>query len=121
MTTLVGINWPWIVVPVWAYDQEVIEAALHAVLFTSVGEMVMNDTYGSQLREIVFENTGPILQALARREIILSVSQNLPFIEIRNIDIEEPEDDNKPITIFVQYKYNEITGVVNEVFLRAAA
>ncbi len=121
MGTLVGVNWPWTSVPMWVYDQEVIEQALHSLLFTSVGEMKMNDTYGSQLREIVFENKGRVLQGLARREIMLAVSQNLPFVQIQNIDIDEPEDDNDPVTIFVYYKYNEITGVVNEEFLQAAA
>ena len=121
MGTLIGINWPWTSVPMWAYDQEVIEQALHMVLFTAVGEMKMNDIFGSQLREIVFENKGRILQGLARREIVLAISQNLPFVEIQNVDIVEPEDDNDPVTIFVHYRYNEITGVINEEFLRAGA
>jgi len=121
MGTLVGINWPWTSVPMWVYDQDVIEQALHSVLFTSINEMKMNGSFGSQLREIVFENQGRVLQGLARREILISVAQNLPFVEIQNIDIVEPEDDNDPVTIDIYYRYNEITGVINEEFLAAAA
>lgn len=109
--TITGISWPWNVIPEWVVDNEVVESAMRSILFTPNGTRKMNSAFGSQLLQIVFENKGRILDALARREIMLAIAQHLPMILVRNIDIEYPDGDTEPVTIIVQYEYQAIAGV----------
>lgn len=108
--SLIGVSWPWNVVPEWVEDEGVIGPALRMILFTPNGERKMNANFGSQLLQIVFENKGRVLDALARREIMLAMADNLPFVTVRNIDIEYADGDTDPVTIIVQYEYQGAPG-----------
>jgi phage baseplate assembly protein W len=103
---LSGVSWPWRSgYPRFIYDEDVIYQAIVDVIFTVVGERKMNTRYGSEVIRVVFENKGPILNALAQREITLAIRTHLPMVEVLNIDVSEGERDTDPVDIVVDYTY----------------
>jgi phage baseplate assembly protein W len=110
---VVGVNWPWNKFPVFIENADVIETAIHDIIFTALGERKMNSAFGSQTLALVFENKGEMLQSLAKREISIALAQHLPSIEVLNIDVEEPEKDTDPVTITVTYRYLGVVGTTS--------
>lgn len=109
---LVGTTWPWRVFPSWISDNDLVEQAIKDVIFTTVGERKMSTEYGSGAMSFVFENKGPLLEALARRTISLALAQHLPVVRVLNIDVDEGEADTDPVTITVDYEYLGTAGNV---------
>jgi phage baseplate assembly protein W len=104
--TLKGTTWPWNIFPEFVEGDSVINNNLNVAMFTPVGSRKMNNSFGNQLQAVVFENKGPILEALARREIGLMVSNSLPLISIDEIKFFYDEDDNdSPVEIVVNYVF----------------
>ena len=110
---LKGTSWPWVGRPEPKYDEEAIEQAFIDVLLTGTGERKMNPSHGSQLIEVVFENEGRVLDALARREISRASAINLTLVKVQNIDIQYPENDNEPVDITIYYEYMGVPSVAN--------
>lgn len=108
----VGTTWPWKSSVQWNEDVTLIDQALRDVIMTSLGERKMNYGYGSSTIATVFENKGELLHALARREINLAVSTNLPAVKITDIIIDEGENDTDPVTITVEYEYQGAKSAV---------
>ena len=108
---LQGTSWPWVGRPEPKYDEDAIEQAFVDVLLTGSGERKMNPEHGSQLLEIVFENKGRILDALARREISRASAINLTLVEVRNIDIKYSENDDDPVDMTIYYEYQGVPSV----------
>jgi phage baseplate assembly protein W len=109
---VVGTSWPWKKFPVWLENDDVIDTAIRDIIFTGLGERKMNNTFGSDTFALVFENKGPMLDALARREISLSIRQHLPVVNVLNIDVIEGEKDTDPVDIVVSYEYLGILSTV---------
>jgi len=112
---VIGTSWPWDVFPVWVENDDVVNQAIHDVLFTALGERKMNLVFGSEVVKIVFENKGALLQSLATREISIAIAQHLSFINVQNIDVDEPEKDTDPVTITIAYKYQGVPSTTSEV------
>jgi phage baseplate assembly protein W len=103
---LVGVAWPWDSgVPQFEYDEDVIYTAIKDIIFTTLGERTMNTKHGSEVIRLVFENKGPLMVALARREVTVALTQHLPLIKVLNVDVIEGEDDNDPVEVKVAYQY----------------
>ena len=83
--SLMGVTWPWKVRPEWADGEVVVDDAIRDILLTRNGERKMNTLFGSQLMGVVFESKGRVLDTLARREITLALSSQLPVITVENI------------------------------------
>ena len=110
-----GVSWPWADgFPEFVTSLDLIDSAIKDILFTSTGERKMNNPFGSQLMQIIFENKGPLLDALARREINLAISQNLPAVRVVDITITTPDTDEDPIEITIDYEYLGSQGTVTE-------
>lgn len=105
---LIGTTWPWKVVPDFEYDEDVIETAITDVILTAVGERKMNTRHGSHILRLVFENKGPILNAMASREITNAIRYNLPIVSVLNVDVVDGEQDNDPVDVLVDYEYKGI-------------
>lgn len=103
---LVGTSWPWKRgVPTWVVDTVVIDNAIRDILLSMIGERKMNNNFGSQLIEVVFENKGPAFVTLATREITLALANQLPIIRVLSVDIRFPKEDDEPVDILITYEY----------------
>ena len=105
---LAGTSWPWNVFPVFVYDEDVIYNAFSDIIFTALEERKMNTQYGGEVNRVVFENKGPLLSALAQREITRAIRTHLPIVTLRNIDVREGEKDNDPVDIVIDYEFQGI-------------
>jgi phage baseplate assembly protein W len=108
-----GTGWPWNVAPEWQSNDQLVNSQFRSVLFTTIKERKMNIEYGGQLIKMIFENKGPLLQALARREIMFGANKFLPQLTVLNIDIVEPEKDNEPVDVTIHWEYLGVQGVIN--------
>lgn len=109
--SITGVNWPWKGFPKWVNDDEAIEPAMTDVLFTTSGERKMNLDFGSKFMEVVFENEGRAMKALATREVVMSFANNLPLVTVSNVDVSEPENDNEPVDITIWYEYQGVPAI----------
>lgn len=86
-----------------------IKADLLQLLLTNPGERVMLPTYGTPLRELIFEPNDPFLVAKAKQVIANAILEWEPRIVITNIEISNnasKSDLNKNDT------YEEIEGIL---------
>lgn len=117
--SLTGISWPWVGAPQYIYDADVIKNAIRSILFTGHGELKMQPTFGSELIQIVFENIGGPLEALARREIQRALSENLSYATVQKIDIFESDSEDDLVEIIVYYEYLGINDSVSGTIARS--
>jgi phage baseplate assembly protein W len=111
-SALVGVSWPWKTAPQWQANADVIKTAIISVVFTALGERKKNPGFGSDTLSTVFENKGPLLNALLSRVIILAISKNLPTVTVLNIDVVEGEKDTDPVDVTVYYEYQDVKSSV---------
>lgn len=90
---LAGVSWPFRIesqgLPAPAKGREVVRSALIVLLKTNAGSRVRRPTLGTNIQRLLFENQGPILQSLIRREILTTVNDFLPQVTIDSIVFKE--------------------------------
>lgn len=110
---LAGISFPFRIenqgLPAQALGTDVIKSCLVTLLKTEKGSRVMRPTLGTNLKKLLFENSGPFLSSLIRREIITAVRNELPMVQISQIDIKELDH-----SVFVDIQYF-IYGIPDQV------
>lgn len=106
MRNFLGIPYPVTKTPQgFFYSQggiDQIKADMLCLLLTNPGERVMNPTFGTPLRELVFEPNDTTLQLKARNMIINSIKKWEPRIAVKNIEVKSTieksslnKEDNK--------------------------
>ena len=114
---LSGISYPFRIedngLPAPAKGVDAIRASLVVLLKTPKRSRVMRPNLGTDLSRLIFENQGPFLLSLVRREILTAVLNYLPQVNIEKIDFME---DNKKLQVNVFYTIQGVkdeTGFVN--------
>lgn len=69
-----------------------IKSDVLVLLLTNPGERVMNPSFGTPLRRLLFEPNDPTLQSQARNMIINSIKQWEPRIAVQNIEVASSID-----------------------------
>lgn len=94
-------------------------------LMTTVGERVMNPTYGGNLQTLAFEINDPLVLMDYKNDILEEVNANLTFGKVLDIGISETTNDvyydNNSVTVIVRYavsprSISTLKLVVNETF-----
>lgn len=75
-----------------AKELQIVEASLRQILFTRIGERVMQPTFGSRLAELVFEPNDRVFQTLAVFMIRESVGRWEKRVSIDEIRFEYQDD-----------------------------
>ena len=114
--TLSGISWPFRIegggLPAAAKGTEVVRSALILLIRTPKGARVMRPTLGTSLQRLIFENQGPFLQSLIRRELLTSIANFLPQVTVNALEFVE--DDHK-LQVNIRYTVQGVqdqTGLV---------
>lgn len=71
-----------------------IKSDLLVLLLTNPGERVMNPSYGTPLRRLIFEPNDSIVQEAARDMIISSIKQWEPRIALQQIQVSSSVDES---------------------------
>ena len=72
------------------------------LLLTNKGERILNPEFGSNLRQLLFENITSITEENIKDAIISSANIYLPEIQVVNITLNN-EYDNNTINIIIDY------------------
>ena len=92
-----GLQYPVVKTPRGLFAQkqgiDQIKADLLQLLLTNPGERVMLPTFGTPLRELMFEPNDPALELQARQMIAKSITDWEPRIVIQNIAITSKFDE----------------------------
>ena len=75
---------------------------LRNLLLTYPGERVAQPTFGSRLRELLFEPINEDLEVRVEEEIRRSVSEFLPYINIIDIDLFDNNSDNNELLVNIK-------------------
>lgn len=94
--------------PAGAKGTDLIRSAFILLLRTPKGSRVMRPTLGTNIESMLFEDVGPLFEAMIQREILIATNDWLPEVGILNIDVRT--EGNK-VLVNVQY---EIQGVLDE-------
>jgi phage baseplate assembly protein W len=93
------------------YGLDTIKADLLQLLLTYPGERIMLPSYGTPLRDLVFEPNDTILEDRAREMIINSINQWEPRIKVEEIEISSNVDaDFLPATDDLSER-NKVLGI----------
>lgn len=113
---LAGVSWPFrregAGTPAPAKGIEVIRSALIVLLKTPKRSRVMRPTLGLNLNVLLFDDTGPVMDALIRREILQAVNNEFPMVSVLGIDIVTAD---KKVQVNITYSVmgiEEETGFV---------
>jgi phage baseplate assembly protein W len=111
-TVIKGISWPFRKegkgVPAQAVGIDVYRSALIALIKTPVRSRVMRPTLGTRILNYICEVNGPFLVDVIKREIAMSIADNLPQINIINIDVL---NNDKVVEINIIYS---VSGIVDQ-------
>jgi phage baseplate assembly protein W len=75
-------------------DVEAVKGSIKNILLTRRGERPFNPLFGCNLTAYLFEPVDPITTSLMEEEILYSLKQHEPRIEVRNITITDEPDRN---------------------------
>jgi phage baseplate assembly protein W len=82
-----------------------IKSNLINLLLTSVGERVMNPTFGCELKKFIFEGITDLNLDNLRVSLINSISIFISEITVTNINFD-PDEDNNILNLTVEYFLN---------------
>ena len=95
--------------------EEHIKQSLRTLLLTSRQQRIMRRDFGNRLGDYLFENIGPTTAALARNEIINTIENYEPRVEIDDVKVRAGKELGV-INIEILYKIAS-TGVADRLAL----
>jgi len=72
-------------------DTEILESSVKMLLITSPGERVMEPTYGTNLRALLFEQNVPDLEGLIKDEIVRAIAMWEPRVQVVSVRVQGKE------------------------------
>jgi phage baseplate assembly protein W len=116
---LAGISFPFRVEnhgqPAADYGVDVIRSDLIGLLNTRKRSRVMRPEIGTNLHQLIFEDSGPILQSLIITEITTAIASQLPMVNVINIDFQTEASNERILHVNIRYSVQGIedqTGYV---------
>jgi phage baseplate assembly protein W len=84
------------------------------LLYTYPGERIWDINFGVGIEKYLFENNTPSLLETLRQRIVDQVSTYLPYLNLKNLEIDTDEINLNKISIRLEY---EVAGFVDLVAL----
>ena len=83
-------------------NENAIARALRNIVFTLPGEKFFDENFGSNVSASLFENLDDINASAIRDEIIQSINNNEPRVELQNVKIVPNFDENQ-FDVIIKY------------------
>ena len=83
-------------------NENAIARALRNIVFTLPGEKFFNENFGSSVSASLFENIDDITASAIKDEIIQSINNNEPRVELQNVKIVTNFDENQ-FDVIIKY------------------
>jgi phage baseplate assembly protein W len=87
------------------------------VLLTNRGERVLNPSFGSNLRQLLFEPATRLLEDDIKNTIVSTANIYIPEITIVRIDIDNSLIENNQVSVSVNYVSN-ISGDADQILIQ---
>ena len=94
--------------------RELVKASIQRIVSTECGERVMNPTFGSRLRRLLFEPIDSMLLSDIREELTSLINNQEPRIYVNQLSIT-PDAENSTIyiTLGITFRDTGITDTMN--------
>lgn len=94
--------------------RELVKASIQRIVSTECGERVMNPTFGSRLRRLLFEPIDSMLLSDIREELTNLINNQEPRIYVNQLSIT-PDAENSTIyiTLGITFRDTGITDTMN--------
>lgn len=113
---IIGLKWPFKISNIGKIQDgnisQLIEASIHRILGTRIGELVGEPQFGSKLMYLIFEPNDEVLQNLGKLYIIEALSLWEPRITVLEVEGERASKNVFVFTIYYKETYsneNKIT------------
>ena len=83
-------------------NENAIARALRNIVFTLPGEKFFDENFGSHISASLFENIDDITASAIKDEIIQSINNNEPRVELQNVKIVPNFDENQ-FDVIIKY------------------
>ena len=83
-------------------NENAIARALRNIVFTLPGEKFFNENFGSNVSASLFENIDDITASAIKDEIIQSINNNEPRVELQNVKLVPNFDENQ-FDVIIKY------------------
>ena len=83
-------------------NENAIARALRNIVFTLPGEKFFNENFGSSVSASLFENIDDITASAIKDEIIQSINNNEPRVELQNVKLVPNFDENQ-FDVIIKY------------------
>jgi phage baseplate assembly protein W len=96
-----------------------IKSNLINVLLTNRGERILNPSFGSNLKALLFEPLTEIIKADIKNTILSTVNIYVPEVTITNINIDDSnyQIDTNTISVTINYRLN-ISGTSDQILIQ---
>jgi phage baseplate assembly protein W len=96
-----------------------IKSNLINVLLTNRGERILNPSFGSNLKTLLFEPLTEIIKADIKNTILSTVNIYVPEVTITNINIDDSnyQIDTNTISVTINYRLN-ISGTSDQILIQ---
>ena len=118
----VGIDFPFAIVPnkdgYFATTKTTIESVknnIRLLLQTQKGERVFQPNLGMNIRRFLFEQITEDTQVQIENDIVDTFATWLPFVELREIDIDTSNQDNNQINIKIVFNIKRAPNTIESV------
>ena len=85
------------------FDEEAIKQSIKNLVMTNHYERPFHPEIGSQVNALLFENSGPMLQAMLESAITNTVVNFEPRITLLNVDVNT-NNDNNAVYVSITFK-----------------
>ncbi|MCG8696948.1 MAG: GPW/gp25 family protein [Bacteroidales bacterium] len=97
-------------------DEDDIKSSLHILLSTSIGERIMQPTYGCNLDKLIFENLNTTLKTYIVDLVRTAILYHEPRIDLDKVSIEPSNEYEGQILIIVEYVVRTTNSRQNYVY-----
>lgn len=91
--------------------REIVKASIQRIVSTECGERVMNPTFGSKLRRLLFEPIDDMLLSDVEEELTRLINEQEPRVVVTSMEISADEE-NQIIYVSLAFTFRE-TGIVD--------
>jgi hypothetical protein len=76
-------------------DLRLLESSVKMLLITGIGERIMQPTYGTNIRRVIFETDQDIVNTIVQDEINKAVNRWEPRVQLQRLEIQRPNNGRK--------------------------
>lgn len=99
-----------------ATDISILVSSLKMLLMTNIGERIMLPDYGTNLRQIIFEQNLTGIDSMIQQEIVNAITKWEPRVQLQSIDVQRKDDKSVEVIAAFTSKLSQTGFTTNLIF-----